>query len=45
MHTIMSVLIAMFVLFIAFTVLQALFPFILIIVVAASLYRLIRQLR
>ena len=44
-HTIMSVLIAMFVLFIAFTVLQALFPFILIIVVAASLYRLIRQLR
>lgn len=44
-HTIMSVLIAVFVLFIAFTVLQALFPFILIIVVVTSLYRLIRQLR
>lgn len=42
-HTIMSILITAFVLFAAFTVLQALFPFILVLVVAVGVYRLIRQ--
>lgn len=44
-HVTMSVLIMIFVLFLAFTVLQALFPFILIIVAVTAVYRLIRQLR
>lgn len=44
-HTIMSVLIAMFVLFFAFTVLQTLFPFIIIIVAVSAILRLVRQLR
>lgn len=44
LHTIMSVLIMVFVLFFAFTVLQALFPFIMIIVAVTVFYRLIRQL-
>lgn len=45
LHVIMSVLVTMFVLFFAFTVLQALFPFILIVVAVTALYRLVRQLR
>ena len=45
LHTMMSVLITAFVLFVVFTVLQALFPFILLIVLATGVYRLIRQLR
>lgn len=44
-HVVMSLLIAAFVLFFVFTVLQALFPFILVIVAAMAVYRLIRQLR
>lgn len=44
LHVVMSVVIMMFVLFFAFTVLQALFPFIMIIVVVTIVYRLIRQL-
>lgn len=44
-HTIMSVLIAMFVLFFAFTVLQTLLPFIIIIVAVSAILRLVRQLR
>ncbi|MDE6950872.1 MAG: DUF1700 domain-containing protein [Lachnospiraceae bacterium] len=42
-HLIMSVLVMIFVLFFAFTVLQALFPFIMIIVVVTMVYRLIKQ--
>lgn len=45
LHAVMSVLLAMFVLFFAFTVLQALFPFIIIIVAVTAVFRLIRQLR
>lgn len=45
LHTIMSVLVMALVLFVVFTVLQALFPFILMIMVVAWVYRLIRQLR
>ena len=43
LHTIMSVLIAALVLFVVFTVLQALFPFILVIALVMGVYRLIRQ--
>jgi len=45
LHTVMSVLITALVLFVVFTVLQALFPFILIIVLVTGIYRLIRQFR
>lgn len=45
LHVVMSILVTMFVLFFAFTVLQALFPFLLIIVAVTALYRLVRQLR
>lgn len=45
LHTVMPVLIAMFVLLFAFTVLQALFPFIMIIVAVSLVFRLVRQLR
>lgn len=45
LHVIMSVLVAMFVLFFAFTVLQALFPFIVIIVAVTAVFHLVRQLR
>lgn len=45
LHTIMNILIAALVLFVVFTVLQALFPLILMIVVAMWVFRLIRQLR
>ncbi len=43
LHTIMSVLAAALILFVVFTVLQALFPFILVIILATWVYRLIRQ--
>lgn len=45
LHVIMSVLVTMFVLFFAFTVLQALFPFIVIIVAVTAVFHLVRQLR
>lgn len=45
LHTIMSVLITAFVLFFVFTMLQALFPLILVILAVTVVYRLIRQLR
>ena len=45
LHTLMSVLITALVLFVVFTVLQALFPFILMIILVMGVYRLIRQLR
>lgn len=45
LHVIMSILVTIFVLFFAFTVLQALFPFLLIIVAVMAVYRLVRQLR
>ena len=45
LHTIMSVLITVLVLIAAFSVLQVLFPFILMIFIVMGVYRLIRQLR
>ncbi len=45
LQMIISVLLSMFVLFLLFTVLQILFPFILIIFAAATIYRLFRQMR
>ena len=45
LHVIMSVLLTAFVLFFVFTVLQALFPFILVIVAVTMVYRMIRQMR
>lgn len=45
LHTIMSVLITALVLFVVFTVLQALFPLILMAVLVMGIYRLIRQHR
>jgi len=41
-HTIMTVLIAAFILFIAFSVLQAIFPFLVFIMLSIFIYRLIR---
>lgn len=43
LHVIMSVVIMIFVVFFAFTMLQALFPFIMIILVVTMVYRVIRQ--
>lgn len=45
LHTMMSVLITVFVLFAAFTLLQALFPVLLMIALVAGIFRLFRQLR
>lgn len=45
LHTIMSVLITALVLFVVFTVLQTLFPLILMAVLVMGVYRLIRQFR
>lgn len=45
LQVIMYVLVAMLVLFFAFTVFQALFPFIIVAVTVTALYRLVRQLR
>lgn len=44
-HVIMSVLLTAFALFFVFTVLQAMFPFILLLVAITAVFRLIRQLR
>ena len=43
LHAMMSVLFMMFILFFAFTVLQTLFPFIMVIVAVTFVFRLIRQ--
>ena len=45
LHMIVSVLITAFVLFVVFTALQVLFPFILMVVLVLGVYRLIRQFR
>lgn len=45
LHVVMYVLVTMFVLFFAFTVLQALFPVIIVFMVVTAVYRLVKQLR
>lgn len=44
-HVLMSMCMMMFALFVVFTLLQVLFPFILFIVVMTGIYRLVRQFR
>lgn len=45
LHRLMTILVTAFILFIVFTLLQALFPFLLVLFAAAWIYRLFRQFR